>query len=194
MSMHALVVGGTGMLRPVVHYLIKAGWHVSVIAMTQQSLNSLRDEVSSKCHPQSKSQTKVNRLYTFALDYANTEELQKVLHDSVETNGSITLTIAWIHSSSPAALLTVALAVEGDFFQVRSAGVSQKSYQDPFDIASVQKMAHLKYHRIILGFQMDDYGTRWLTNEEIADGVIGAFSKKESSTVVGIVEPWDKRP
>lgn len=192
--MHALVVGGTGMLRPVVHYLIKTGWQVSVIAKTERSLNILRDEISSECYLKSESKTKLNRLYTFAVDYANTEQLQNVLKSMVTIHEPITLTIAWIHSSSPEAVLTVAQAVEGDFFQIRSAIVSQKSYQDPFDIASVQKMTHLNYYRIILGFQMDDYSTRWLTNKEIADGVIAALQSKQGSNIIGVVEPWGQRP
>lgn len=182
--MHALVVGGTGMLRPVVHYLIEQGWQVSVIASTEDSLALLRDEVGGHA----------DDLHTIAVDYGNDQALKDSLNQTVTANGSITLTVAWIHSSAPKALITIASMVTGDLFQVRSAGASRANYQDPFDVNTVRKMEAITYHRIVLGFQTTSGGNRWLTNSEIASGVIEVIKSKPNSAVVGVVEPWEQRP
>lgn len=182
--MHALVVGGTGMLRPVVHYLLENGWQVSVIARTDHSLAVLKNEVGSMA----------DKLHSIAVDYANDEVLKSNVNQAITNQGAITLTVAWIHSSSPQALVTIAHIVKGDLFQVRSAGVSRETYQDPFDLKAVQKIADLNYYRIILGFQLEGNYARWLTNSEIAAGVINAIEQKNPSQVIGVVEPWDQHP
>ena len=50
------------------------------------------------------------------------------------------------------------------------------------------------YHRIILGFILEDTYGRWLTHEEIADGVIKGIESKRAEWIVGRVEPWELRP
>ncbi len=50
------------------------------------------------------------------------------------------------------------------------------------------------YYRIILGFILEDTYARWLTHEEIADGVIKGIESKCTEWIVGRVEPWESRP
>lgn len=50
------------------------------------------------------------------------------------------------------------------------------------------------YHRIILGFILEDKHARWLTHKEIVEGVIKGIEKKCSEQIVGVLEPWELRP
>lgn len=50
------------------------------------------------------------------------------------------------------------------------------------------------YHRIILGFILEDTYGRWLTHQEISDGVINGIESNCNEWIVGQIEPWELRP
>ncbi|MEM5592401.1 hypothetical protein AAHH67_13015 [Niallia circulans] len=41
---------------------------------------------------------------------------------------------------------------------------------------------------------MENSVSRWLTHKEISAGVIDAIKNNWKRKVVGVVEPWEKRP
>ncbi len=182
--MHALVVGGTGMLMPVVEQLIDDGYRVSVIASRPSSLQALGTYLQSKA----------SELNALAVDYHDDEKLQEVLLEAIRRHGPITLTVAWIHSSAADAPLAIAELVTGDFFHVRSAGASQLDFQDPFDVISIKALADIDYHQITLGFVLENTAARWLTNQEIAQGVIAAIKEAKAYWTIGTTKPWQSRP
>ncbi|WP_211316774.1 hypothetical protein [Oceanobacillus arenosus] len=51
-----------------------------------------------------------------------------------------------------------------------------------------------QYHQVQLGFIIEKDHSRWLTNEEISNGVIEAINQKEDVHTVGIIEPREIRP
>lgn len=55
-------------------------------------------------------------------------------------------------------------------------------------------LAGARYRRIVLGFVLDGSGSRWLSDDEIASGVLRAIDDDLEDSVVGIVSPWDRRP
>ena len=182
--MHALVVGGTGMLMPVVKQLIDDGYMVSVIASLSSSLQALSSYLSSQA----------SNLNALAVDYHDEDRLQQVLLEAIRTHGPITSTVAWIHSSASAAPLVIAELVTGDFFHLRSASVSQPDFQDPFDVISIKALADIDYYQIILGFVLENSAARWLTNQEIAQGVIAAMKEAKANWTIGTTAPWQSRP
>lgn len=50
------------------------------------------------------------------------------------------------------------------------------------------------YHQVQLGFIIENNRSRWLTNEEISNGVINCIEVKSERFIVGTLTPWDKRP
>ena len=52
----------------------------------------------------------------------------------------------------------------------------------------------LRFHQIILGFHVDEDGSRWLHNAEIAAGVLLAIDQPKDITIIGTVTPWFARP
>ncbi len=182
--MHALVVGGTGMLKSVVLDLLQKGYVVTVIARHQVSLETLINEVGAYA----------DHIHPVALDYANHNQLALALDAAMAEFGPIVLTVAWIYSSALQSLQIVAQYTHGDLFHIRSAAASQPGFQDPFDIPSLQAWSHIYYHQVILGFILEGNRSRWLNNAEIAKGIISALEYKIGTYVVGVVEPWARRP
>lgn len=175
--MHALVIGGTGMLKNVTTWLHNQGYKTSVIGRTKEKLAAFHGEN-----------------YTpIQVDYHDTESLVREIEDTISRNGPIELVVSWIHSTAPNALPSICKSVEQ---------TSQKSWELYhvlgsryfYDRPSFTPPLSCHYHSIFLGFQMEHGESRWLTHDEISNGVIRAIKEKKQENVVGTVTPWEKRP
>jgi molybdopterin-guanine dinucleotide biosynthesis protein A len=108
-----------------------------------------------------------------AVDYRDDRALTDGLADAVDDRGPIELAVAWVHSDARAAPATVAAAVApgGRLFQVFGTRVW------PLDPVPL----HVAYRRVLLG----SAGGRWLTHDEIADGVLRAIDGDRPLAIVG---------
>ncbi len=188
---HALVVGGTGMLRDVSVELARRGYTTSVIARTEAPLEELVRATNGRVHP-------------IAVDYRETDRMIALLDQAVARHGPIVLVVAWIHSNAPDAPLAIARSVATagssvtgpavDFFHVRgSAGDDPSKERDP-DRDRLAGQAGLAYHEVILGFVIEARRSRWLRNAEISAGVIEAIDAGMPTFTVGTTRPWSARP
>ena len=180
---HALVVGGTGMLANVSRWLVNNGYHVSIIARNPERMNHLLKKVRSK--------DDVTPLF---VDYINANELQEVLKYTIIKNGRFDTVVAWIHSSAVDALpLIIAEASihkhEWELFHVLSSSSNLEKIKREMIVPRT-----CLYYQVQLGFIMEGAQSRWLTNEEISDGVIEAIKKKQNVLTIGQIEPWEQRP
>ncbi|UFJ39752.1 short-chain dehydrogenase [Brevibacillus humidisoli] len=179
---HALVVGGTGMLADVCLWLEREDYHVSVIARNRERLAALVERAE-----------RPNSITSLVLDYTDEQALRRQLRTTMEKNGPIELAVAWIHSNAPRALpicieeLAGAATSSWRLFHI----CGSRAYRSP---QRPDLPEHCCYHQVILGFVLEDRGSRWLTNSEIAEGVIRAISSGKQDSVVGQLEPWEKRP
>lgn len=178
---HALVVGGTGMLAPAVHSLVKDGFHVTVIGRNANRMNNL---MYQSAHPE--------QITPLLVDYANEVELKERIEKMVEKNGPFTMIVAWIHSYAERALdIIIRSNVAKDWTLLHVLGSSA-------DAQSIRQSMVLPmngtYCQVQLGFVQTNHGTRWLTNEEIAKGVIEAIHHQKSFQQVGLLAPLALRP
>ncbi len=172
---HALVVGGTGMLREVVYDLVRQGYYVSVVARHQATLDQLvvgAPESSSSINP-------------LPLDWINGGEFTASLQTAVQDHGTFSVAIVWIHGTAPAAPAIVAQFVHGDYFHIRPSSIGSPNHQDPVDVKQLTELTNIVYHDIILGSISTGGSTRWLSNAEIASGVLEAIKVKEKRFIVG---------
>jgi hypothetical protein len=106
----------------------------------------------------------------------------------------------WVHSSAPDAprLIAETIAPEGSgmcrYFHVLGSDAT-----DPPGLAASQAEigapAGIAYRRIILGFILERGGpSRWLTHEEISEGVVAAVQPDAVDSTVGTTRPWSARP
>lgn len=172
---HALVVGGTGMLRGVVLALAREG-PVSVVARTRSDLEVLARDTAV--------------VTPVSVDYRRTRDLEAALAE----RAPFSMAVAWIHSDAPEAALVAARSVKGPFFHVLSSEAADPSIPDSGRRERFEAIAGITYHEIILGFVREGGRSRWLTNSEIARGVLDAVAAARPRAVVGTVEPWSERP
>jgi hypothetical protein len=185
---HILIVGGTGMLNGVPHYYTQHGFTVSVIARNQSGLNKL---IESKGE-----QGFINPI---KVDYANYELLKEKINSAIDNYGSIETCICWIHSIAPEAPFIIADVLNNQnvitkYYHVLGSENIQPDGQNKKFELSISKYENLIYKKIILGFVIEDKHSRWLTDLEISNGVIDAVTYEKDVFIVGMVEPWERRP
>ncbi|UYV11646.1 MAG: NAD(P)H-binding protein [Phycisphaera sp.] len=171
----ALVVGGTGMLAGVVEALAARGWQVAVLARGPTRLDALAS---------------LPGVTPLRADYTDA----KAFADAVRSVLPVDVVVAWVHSTAPEAPQQLASLVTGladsvDFYHVQGSAAGRAPGDD--EIASVPGVA---YRRVVLGFVVDAGRSRWLTDQEISQGVLEAIDRRASWHVVGQLEPWSQRP
>ena len=187
---HALVIGGTGMLRGVCLHLAGMVDTVSVVARNAARLEALASQARRLNRP--------GEINAIALSYANVAELTRSIRDAAGEYGPITLAVAWVHASAPktlpAAAMTLGELGHCRLFQIMGSTAAYPTVELPED-EPLRRTPNIRYRRVILGFVVEPAGgSRWLNNTEIAAGVNRAIELDERETVVGTVRPWSSRP
>lgn len=180
---HALVIGGTGMLSGVSLWLLEQGYHVSIIARNSDRMKDLTDQTDLN-----------NRITPLLVDYSNDNELQEKVNETIERNGAIDLVVAWIHSTAPNAMKIIA----------KEVSISNRAWKLFHVLGSSSDLNRIKqevtvptgcsYHQVQLGFVIEGGSSRWLTHNEISDGVIEAIEKRNKILTIGQIDSWEKRP
>jgi hypothetical protein len=181
---HALVIGGTGMLAKVSLWLAKEGFHTTVLARNRQRLQKLKNQIKN------------DSLFTeLCVDYTNYEQLREGIENVIKKNGPIDLVVSWIHGTAPQAPDIVNEIVSKThpgkyrFFHVRGSASALESITNPVHVPK-----NCLYRQVQLGFVIEKNRSRWLTHDEISNGVIEAIKNDREKTVVGTLEPWELRP
>lgn len=180
---HALVVGGTGMLADVTRWLVNQGYHVSVIGRNPVRMNHLITSLEKR-----------ERITPLVVDYRNDVDLLMQINRTVQQNGPIELVVAWIHSVGKKALNVISkeLADNGHpwrLFHILGSSSNLEEFKQ-----NVGLPHQCKYRQIQLGFFIESGISRWLTHEEICTGIKEAIINDSVQSIVGILEPWEKRP
>ncbi|MCE0451796.1 short-chain dehydrogenase [Brevibacillus sp. AF8] len=181
MALEALVIGASGMLAEVSRWLARQGYQVTVLGRDPVKLSRIRD---GSIHPES--------IHLLPQDYHQTDSLRQAMAELVEKRGPMDVVVAWIHSTAPHALSVIVEELSRpekhwQLLHVCGSGAWKNSPKEP-----TSEVCH--YRRVILGFTCSGEHSRWLTNDEIAAGVINALQTNEQQIIVGQVEPWEKRP
>lgn len=177
------------MLAEVCLALAAAGKTVSVIARNTGKLQRLSERAASSS----------GKIVPLSVDYSNSNALSEAITIAVAEHGRISSAVCWIHSHSPQARRVVADLIGNEsvpphFFDVLGSAAANPQHIDESESIDFRQRRDIQFHRIILGFKITSIGSRWLTNEEICIGVLGAMNSGEAETIVGVVKPWDKRP
>lgn len=170
------------MLAPVSVWLAKHGWHVSVIGRRMDGLADLHRKIGK------------SNFTPIQADYRDMQVLRKKLLAVAAEHGAFDLVIAWIRTEAESSL--------SEIFKMNS---NQNSLWTFLHVLGSTKNLYktrnsLKipngcfYHQVQLGFKIEGSTSRWLTNEEISEGVISALNNKSTLTIIGQTEPPDMRP
>jgi len=193
---HVLVVGATGMLREVVLHLAHHGHQVTAIARRAQGIALLKaaaGEFRGAVHP-------------LAVDYRDDHALRTGLANAISQRGPIVLAVCWIHSDAPEALGTIASVLaepkpgisapdQAELIHIVGSAGPHHPLDDCDDsLVDGSLPMNVRYRRVVLGFVKDGGRSRWLTNDEIARGVIRALTSAGHTTTVGTIDPWEDHP
>ncbi|MCB2231174.1 short-chain dehydrogenase [bacterium] len=185
---HCLIVGGTGMLRNVGVVFAEAGHRVSVVARNKERLIGLvRD-----------TQRSPGVINPIVADYTQTEEFEKKIGEAIAILGPISVAVLWIHANSGDAAGAVSRLLGNQTEPCQVYHVLGSQAADPTkqtaDRSPFEQLEHVSCRSVVLGFKQEPAGSRWLTDDEIASGVLDAIANDRIDSVVGTVEPWDERP
>eukprot|EP00130_Batrachochytrium_dendrobatidis_P008359 XP_006683234.1 hypothetical protein BATDEDRAFT_28789 [Batrachochytrium dendrobatidis JAM81] len=128
------------------------------------------------------------------VNYTNNNELQEKVRHTIKQNGSIDIVVAWIHSNAEEALPIIVEEVskqrnEWDLFHVLGSSSNLETIKRKTRVPK-----NCVYHQMQLGFVIKGVHSRWLTHQEISNGVMEAIEARKQVFTVGVVEPWEKRP
>ncbi|MBU9721436.1 MULTISPECIES: short-chain dehydrogenase [Bacillaceae] len=182
---NVIILGGTGMLARA------SGW---ISTHAENTIIYGRDKRRLK---QIENMYDEHGLFTRELDYTKTSSLIKEISDAHRQYGSINLIVAWIHSTAPNAIPTIIKEVSKFQQQERWSLLIIKGSSS--DLSSIIKTENIiprncDLKEVQLGFYYDGLTSRWLTHEEISNGIIEVIKYDLKRKVVGTLEPWDKRP
>lgn len=182
MPNHAIVIGGTGMLKEATLWLEETGYHVSVIARTRTKLEKVKEQAIDP--------TKVS---VYSVDYHDEGNFVDIIKRAIDENGPVNLVVAWIHSSAPCAFQELVQTIDKkQDNQWELYCVKGSTKKIPSDLPELPERCH--YHQIFLGFVIENNWSRWLTNHEISNGAIQAIKENQAIHIVGTLEPWGMRP
>jgi len=173
---HALVIGGTGMLAGVCLYLAREDYSVSVIGRTLSKFKRLQDE------------SPPNSIFPLLTDYDN-NDVYDYINEAIKERGPFDLILSWTPNYS--ALERICEMNQGETsFRLFHVKGSRRYFEDePIGIPSL-----CQYRKIYLGFVMEENGSRWLTHDEIANGVIKQIETDEEVRIIGKIHPYEDRP
>lgn len=177
---HALIIGGSGMLKETSIWLATNYEYVTVIGRSKKKMNSLIKQCNN-----------IKPLY---LDYHNTSNLKFEVEEQIRKLGHIDLIVAWVHSTAPNALpaiIDVVAKQPNNWSLVHILGSSSNLETIKKNISVPENCT---YSQVQLGFVRENNKARWLTNTEISSGAIRAISQKEANYIVGTIDPWEQSP
>lgn len=180
---HTLVIGGTGMLAGCSRDLIQErGARISLIGRSAPRLHALTQEHA--------------HVWGGVVDYTDLSAFTCALDAAIAHHGPIERTLAWVHAAGSESLPVLAQVTGAEFFHVLgSAACDPSRTPDPQALAWKTKLGGATYHEVILGFEpVGATAARWLTHAEISAGVWEAMQARQPRTVIGVVEPWSRRP
>ena len=104
--------------------------------------------------------------------------------------GPPTLLLAWLHDMNRGPRVAVAVSrpeSSCDFFQVIGSSGGSPHGRAKALRSQVEALRCVSYFQVVLGFKRGARASRWLTNDEISEGVLEAVRRREACHIVGTV-------
>lgn len=175
-----VVIGGTGMLMEATKWLDKHSTNTIIFGRNIDK-------------PWLKDRSNEDGFDFHFLDYRDTQKVRYCIRKTIEEIGPIDLVLAWIHSSASKALIALFEEInqkkEWRLFHVKGSSNNKSLIEG--EISVPEKCLYRSIH---LGFIIEPNSSRWLTHEEISNGVITAIKQDNKRTIIGTLSPWEKRP
>ena len=179
---HIIIIGGTGMLQDVAGYYTAQDYYVTVLARNADRLYALKKKFIK--HP--------GKIIPIAQDYRDWKTSVQKIKDVIEMTGPVEIAVLWIHDAGGifSGKLKELLLTQNTFTKVYQLLGSASAHPKTLSNIEWKRRFPERYREIYLGYVRNERSTRWLTDKEISEGVIRAIQMDESSSTIGILEPW----
>jgi NAD(P)-dependent dehydrogenase (short-subunit alcohol dehydrogenase family) len=174
-----LVLGGTGMLRPAVHALLRDGVRVVVVARRPDHAIP-EDRLPGDLVPVRADWRDPGAFVDAIVNEAGPRPFAQA--------------ILWIHAPHREALISeLDRVIDVAATVVRVWG---SSTADPRDVLAREGpiLPGRSVRDVLLGYAVTEGCARWLHDEEISAGALRALREDRSPQTVGTIDPWDGRP
>lgn len=177
------------MLKGVVKYFMEQANIVTVVGRNRRRLQMLEQEFHGM----------PGVLNSVTVDYTNTDEFIQEISRSITQYGPIRTSVNWIHSTAPnapVALMDLQNTTSPGSTFLRLLGSAYGNPEKKSNDRKIMKKAcpNIHYCEVILGFVLAGNSSRWLTNQEICQGVVKAIESQADRKIIGTVSPWSMRP
>ncbi|MEQ8745296.1 hypothetical protein [Pyruvatibacter sp.] len=182
--MSTLLIGTTGMLAPASR-AIAAQQPGDIVVMSRRAGGfSFADAALDA------------RVRPCKTDWKDAAAFLAALDQAAEAHGPFTAALVWLHGRDELlrARIVHHMAAGGRLVEVLGSAASRPGAFGDVRLQQMQRLTHVTYRQVLLGFMRDGDHSRWLTNDEISASAIEAFTSDDVVTIAGQVEPWDMRP
>jgi hypothetical protein len=174
--MRTLVIGGTGMLERASLELASQSSHFTMVASTRISLEGFESLARSKGSP----------VRSIRADWNDREQFLGVLEDQPNREGTPDLVVAWLHEIDLGPVLASKICRPDHSTVFLQVCGSMAPRSDTFlSFGNMDVYPSIDYRLVILGFRQQGNTRRWLTHEEISDGVLKAVKSQTQISIVG---------
>ncbi len=184
--MKSLIIGGTGMLKAATQHFLDQNHQLAILARNPM----IFDERTLS--------NKANQLRLISINYAQTDNFIGAIQIVQKEWQGFDRAIIWMHNHAQASLVALLELLNQqsqrtcDIYHLQGSAAYRPNRLDNSAIdAHISKE---NYHQVILGFQIEDNCSRWLTHQEISQGTIYAVENKIKRHIIGTIEPWEKHP
>ncbi len=169
----------TGMLAPAAREIVGESQHATLCARGAATFSFGEKFLDDK-------------LMRLGLDYQD----EKHFLDTLTIRGPVDLAVTWLHPKAPELRDRIAERVipGGKIVEILGSATGRPGGFADDRLQAMENQFGKTYRQVVLGFQLEGDSSRWLTHEEICEGVLRAYRGFETRTVIGTLEPWEKRP
>lgn len=179
---HIFIFGGTGMLLKTTKWLFEEATYTRVFGRNSESIPWLVER-------------KGKGIFLEKLDYRNSQDLKQSIQQAIQKNGPVDLVLAWIHGTAPTAIDTIIKEITGlqkqpfHLFHVKGSAHDLESMKEKPSVPE-----QCLYREVLLGHQIEQGRSRWLTHDEISSGVIQSIENDQMYTLIGTLSRWEDSP
>lgn len=178
----SLMIGATGMLAPALIHAMPRSTHMLSLARHAAQFTpppSPREDI----------------YHGYDVDYENTLEVEQLLG----AHGPFATALTWVRPKALPLRDLVAQHMKGagHLIEVMGSAASRPGALADQRRAAMEAFPEVRYSQLILGFIPQSATTpdsRWLTHAEISTAACRVLDAPAPRTIVGQVEPWDRRP
>lgn len=134
-----------------------------------------------------------DRIVPLSVDYSDTEKFVKAIRLDLWRSGPLKLCIAWVRSQNVGSLEAAAREIS-DHTKEEWRLFLVKGSRSPAEMKEIELPGNARLREVTLGFVLEKGSSRWLSDNEICNGIREAVEKDNRSTIVGTIEPSSKMP